>query len=241
MRNVNASVLSASDNASTNGSQIDAGQLVASSFHAYFGDARAAGTFKLQASNTPGNVQSNTVAANWVDIPNQSATISAGGSALLTIANMAYRWIRAVYTTTANFKQVQTVATVADVAGSLNSTYFLVSSINAITHLQKNFYVWYDDGAGVDPAVPGKTGVQVVYADDDSANTIATLTRAALNALTNDFVVTGATNQVIITLLSAGPVTVAADGTAATGFGFTNTNPGITPTTINVNMNALSA
>jgi len=103
MRYVNANILSAADNASQNGSAIDANQLISASFMAYFGDAGANGTLKIQASNDPYNAKYNYpegsfTPTNWVDIPNASASISSGGSAIITITGMCYRWIRAVYT-----------------------------------------------------------------------------------------------------------------------------------------------
>ncbi len=117
MKYINKNVLSASDRASTNGAQIDADQLYASSFHAYFGDATAAGAFKLQASNdlAPTHYTANTnfTVTNWTDIPTKTATIAAGSSALITLAQGAsYRWLRAVYTNTAS--GVQTVSTISD-------------------------------------------------------------------------------------------------------------------------------
>lgn len=105
MRNVNCTVLSAAATASANGVQIDTNQLVSISFHAVFGDAAGAGTIKLQASNdiaTSRNMVAidGFVVTNWVDIPNQSATIVAGAPALLTIGELPYRWMRVVFTRT---------------------------------------------------------------------------------------------------------------------------------------------
>ncbi len=102
MRQVNVNILSDVDTGSANGSQIDSNQLVSGSFHAYFGDASANGTFKIQASNDVAPIQYSSpttfIATNWTDIPNASTSITSGSSALLTIPNMSYRWIRAVYT-----------------------------------------------------------------------------------------------------------------------------------------------
>jgi len=100
MRHANFQALSGVDTGSVNGIQIDSNQLVMASFQAVFGDTSAVGTFKLQASNDICNdqYQPNTfIVTNWTDIPNQSASISAGGTALLTIDYCVYRWIRAVY------------------------------------------------------------------------------------------------------------------------------------------------
>lgn len=101
MKFTNCTVLSAPDNASANGIQIEASQLYAASFHAHFGDNTAAGTIKLQASNDLCEVfylPSTFTVTNWVDIPNQSATITSGASALLTLTTCTYRWLRVVYT-----------------------------------------------------------------------------------------------------------------------------------------------
>ncbi len=102
MKNVNATILSAVDTSSQNGSQIDSNQLVSASFQAVFGDASANGTVKIQASNDVAPIQysssSTFVVTNWVDIPSATASITSGASGLITIANMSYRWIRAVYT-----------------------------------------------------------------------------------------------------------------------------------------------
>lgn len=240
MRNNNCQILSGADNQNTIGTAIDASQLYAASFHAFFGDAEAAGTFKIQASNDPREIlPAGEGPQNWVDVPTQTATIASGAPALLTIPQMVYRWIRALYTTTATgaqtispiadigVKQHQTVTTVADIAGSLNSKYFLLSSVNKISKAQKNFYMWFDDGGGVDPAIAGRTAIHITYSDGDSANTLATSMRTALNALTNDFVATGSNAAVIITDVAFGPVTVAADGAAPTGFTFGSVTLGV--------------
>lgn len=243
MRKTNPTVLSAADNQTTSGAAIDTNQIFGASFHMYFGDTNAAGTLKIQASNDIDNaqyLQGTFTPSKWVDIPNQSASITSGSAALLTLSNMAYRWVRPVYTTTAagvqiitaiadtGVKQIQTIDTVADVAGSLNNTYFLISSVNLVSKAQKNFYVWFDNGTGVDPAVPGKTGVQVTYSDNDTADTIAGNARTALGGLTNDFTITGATNHIIAADKAYGRVTAAADSAVPTGFTFTDTTPGVT-------------
>src|SRR5579859_1322918 len=101
MRKVNSTVLSAVDTASQNGSQIDSNQLISASFQVVFGDATAAGTLKIQASNDICNDQyqpATFTVTNWTDIPNATATIASGASALITIYQLSYRWLRAVYT-----------------------------------------------------------------------------------------------------------------------------------------------
>jgi hypothetical protein len=234
MKNFNKNVLSALDSSNTNGSQIDFGQVVSASFHAYFGDTNAAGTFKLQASNdvcTTNNLPNFTV-TNWVDIPTQTASVASGASALLTLANNAYKWVRAIYTTTA--AGVQTIAVTADTAGSLSGKYFLISGggTSGIS-----YYVWLDNGSGVDPAVPGLTGIQVTYSNNDSAATIGAAIATALAAVhsSNDFTTSG-TTTVTVTNKVAGPFVRASAGTS----GFTVTTTAGGTSTINVNMNILS-
>lgn len=105
MRNFTGLALDGLGSASKNGIQFDSGQWVSASFHFYAADSGSEGTLKLQASNDTGAQKAGYAApldaftvTNWVDIPNQSAAITTGSSALLTIPNMTYRWIRCVWT-----------------------------------------------------------------------------------------------------------------------------------------------
>jgi len=103
MRNVNCTILSATDTTSHNGAAVDSNQLVSASFQAVFGDASAAGTVLIQASNDEYNARYNFPSGtftptNWTAVPNATATVTGGASALITIAQMCYRWIRVVYT-----------------------------------------------------------------------------------------------------------------------------------------------
>lgn len=103
MRRVNVNVLSAIDTASANGSQIDANQLIQASFQSIFGDATAAGTIKIQMSNDIANCTAQPgdfVVTNWSDIPGATATVVTGVVAPISLANMAFRWIRVVFTRT---------------------------------------------------------------------------------------------------------------------------------------------
>lgn len=101
MRNLNCQILSGADTGSVNGTAVDANQLISASFQIIFGDATATGTFKLQASNDiPGTYYEPTpfVPTNWTDIPSATTAIALGASALISLATMNYRWVRAVYT-----------------------------------------------------------------------------------------------------------------------------------------------
>lgn len=110
----------------------------------------------------------------------------------------------------------------ADSAGSLNSTYFTFNTAGDLY----GYYVWYNiNSAGVDPAPAGLTGIQVTGATNATAATLATATRAAIIASTAApyVAITGATTHVIITNISPGLATAAANGTASPGFTYSAT------------------
>ncbi len=106
MRNVCATILSASDVGSTNGAKVDANQLVSASFQVLISDASFAGSVKIQASNDPitsGSNRANFTPTNWSDIPSAAITVTAGpvySAQMIVIANMCFSWVRAVVTET---------------------------------------------------------------------------------------------------------------------------------------------
>lgn len=235
MRLNNCQVLNGSNSQTVNGTQIDSNQLEIMSFHMVQGDATAAGIFKIQASNDIAQVGPTPfTVTNWVDIPNATSTITAGIlQALITLPQVAYRFVRAVYTPTA--AGVQTIMPVADVAGSLNSKYFLLQD-EASSNL---YYVWINvDSGGVDPMVAGRTGVPIAITAGDTAATIGGLMATAIAALNGgaSFSTSG-TTTVTVTNLVAGPFVPATD--VNTGFAFAVTAGG--HTTVIVNIDALGA
>lgn len=242
MRQFNKKIINSTADTTQNSALIDTRQTIQCSAIATFADATAAGVFKLQGSNDEYkdgyNIPLKDFSPTWTDIPNQSNNVSAGVASVLYLNVNTFAFLRAVFTPSASVqtitpvadtgaKEVSTVTTVADVAGSLNSKYFLVSSINLVTKAAKNFYVWLSNGTGIDPLVPGRTAVPVVYTDNDSANTLGGLIRAALGALTNDFTITGANATVGITNKAAGVVSDTVDGAAPTGFNFVTNTQGV--------------
>lgn len=67
------------------------------------------------------------------------------------------------------------VTAVADVASSLQNLYFEISDATV------DYYVWFNvGGAGVDPAVAGKTGIEVTFVADSSAATIVAAIKTAV-------------------------------------------------------------
>lgn len=115
----------------------------------------------------------------------------------------------------AGLPEITSVTTVADVAGSLNSKYWLLARALDTT----KYYIWYNiNGAGVDPAVAGRTGIMVAAATAASAITIATATKSALDGISGAWT-TGRVNAVLtITDQATGHATDAANGGASPGF-----------------------
>lgn len=93
-----------SDASNATSSKIDTGQWLSASFQASFGaDGAAAGTLKVQASNDPcpyGNQAKNFTPTNWTDVSGATATVTAGGSVLIPLTTVNYRWLRLVWTPT---------------------------------------------------------------------------------------------------------------------------------------------
>lgn len=101
------------------------------------------------------------------------------------------------------------ISTVADAAGSLGGTYFLISTPT------EQFYVWFDTGGSVDPLIIGSTGIPVVIALDSTAGDIALAVMSALDATTVFTTSVGATPEEIYILPTvAGPVTNPDPGTS---------------------------
>jgi hypothetical protein len=109
MRYVNpvTPVLSAAISGTTpiNGGKIDTNQLIQMSFQYYSTDATSAGTVKVQMSNDATPMGSYNAAdftpTHWSDIPSATGAVVAGVGAPILLSNMAYRWVRVVFTPSA--------------------------------------------------------------------------------------------------------------------------------------------
>lgn len=195
MKSNNFQILSGSDNQSITGSAIDGSQLISLSAQASFGDAQAAGTFKLQASNDilrQGYNPSNFTPTNWVDIPNQSANITSGTSSLLTVSQMAYRWVRAVWTMTGT--GVQTIVPLS--AGAFETITVAIPATAAAT--QGDYFVLYNEaGQGlafwfsIDGDTTAPTGATYLSAVTKVMVSISTGDSAIVNAAA---IITGGAN-----------------------------------------------
>lgn len=73
-----------------------------------------------------------------------------------------------------NSYEVTDIVTLPDVADNLSGKHFLISEVGT------DYYVWYDTGASVDPAVVGATPVQVSIDINDPADVVAFKTALAI-------------------------------------------------------------
>ncbi len=207
-----APIISSSDRVS---SVIDARQLVNYSVQINAGTGACAGVMQMQVTNTPCTSTFNNYVTDcnptWVNlgVPITFAQAAVASSQLLPKTDNSYVALRAKFTSTPG--AVTTITAVPDVSGNLNNTYFFYSSTTTA------YYVWFDDGSGVDPALSGKTGIHITYTDNDTANTLAGLMRTAM-AVTG-VVITGSTSHVIAT-----GATASDSSGAPTNFSFTPTS-----------------
>lgn len=102
--------------------------------------------------------------------------------------------------------QITQVRTYADVAGSLNSKYFYLYSANDDT----TYYVWFNNGTGIDPAPGGASPIEVSYLSNDAASVVAVKTAIAINN-NSDFAAEAHADSILITCVTHGASTNASD------------------------------
>jgi hypothetical protein len=74
--------------------------------------------------------------------------------------------------------EISNVIPEADISGSLNNKYWLLSSPTT------DYYIWYNvNSSGTDPAIAGKTGIEVAVATDDLGSSVALATKLAIDAV----------------------------------------------------------
>lgn len=152
-------------------------------------------------------------------------TISQDSALQYQLKQISAPYIRVIIAS--NFTESGIITTVADVAGSLNNTYFLLGVPQDDTTLP--YYVWFNvSGGGVDPAVPGATGIEVMIATNDTADDVATALGAAINAVVDVTLVL--TNNVAFDQFEHGTGYVMDSDAAPTGFIFTYTSTDMTAT-----------
>lgn len=124
-------------------------------------------------------------------------------------------------------QQVTRIATVADVAGSLNNTYLNIYSSGDAVH----YVPWFNvDSGGTDPMLPGTTSIEIDISSGDSATVVAAALSSGLSG-TFDFSSSSLAN--VVTAINAtsgqpayGASTPASDGAVPTNFAITTPIPG---------------
>lgn len=138
----------------------------------------------------------------------------------ITVSGLSTYNVTEAEITVSSTAQVADVAAIADSSGSLDGTYFLLDAAEG----GDSYYVWIDvDNAGNDPAISGRTGVEVDISANDTANTVASAVQSAIDALA-DFSASVTTDTVTITWEEAGIAVDPSDGD--TGFSFSVTTQG---------------
>jgi hypothetical protein len=122
--------------------------------------------------------------------------------------------ISAEISDTGGVAEVTSITCVADIAGSLNDTYFFLNSPTTA------YYVWFDVAAGgTDPLIPGRTAIPVALGSGDVDTAVALATASAIDGIGDFNVPVPSTADIVVTNASVGSVVDAADSTAApTGF-----------------------
>lgn len=116
--------------------------------------------------------------------------------------------------------EISSVVCIADVSGSLAGKYFLIGAGDS----GANYYVWFKvSGVGVDPAISGRTGIEVDFSTNATATTVGAAIAAVLDPMA-DFVSSSSSGTVTITNALGGLTTSGAAGTS--GFAFTVTTKG---------------
>jgi hypothetical protein len=175
-----------------------------------------AGDLQMEVSNDhslnpDGSVRN---AGNWEVVPNMDVQVTAGVPAqvVMNATQLASAFVRLRYLN--EHVQDALITTVADVAGSLNDTYFLLSASGV------DYYVWFNvDSGGTDPALPGRTGVEVAIVEDDTADDVAAALEPAVEAIPG-IASSVSTDEVTLTWADNDNAAQLEDGAVPTGFTF---------------------
>lgn len=120
-------------------------------------------------------------------------------------------------------QEVTTVTVNTNIVVSANpGTYFLLNSANN----EKEFYVWYKQlgSSTTDPAVTGRTGIQVDLPSGFTQAQVASYTRDKLNQYIDYFSATATSTTTVVTNIDEGPCDNASAGTST--FTFVETTSG---------------
>jgi hypothetical protein len=124
---------------------------------------------------------------NFVEIDRITYNGSHYGSELMDMpvpSGLAY--LRVQYHST--YVNVLNVTAVANTSNLLRSKYFLIDNAPSVVNdVFVSYYVWFKSaGSGVDPALPGRTGIEVDISNNDTADAVATAIQDAINGTAAD-------------------------------------------------------
>jgi uncharacterized protein (DUF697 family) len=110
----------------------------------------------------------------------------------------------------------RTWTTVANTANALEDTYL---DLNVIGYdfAEDLYYVWFDGGTGTDPAISGKTGIEVTVSSGDSAAAVAAAIKTAIDTADVPCFVSVSGDVVTIENQVQGAITAETDS-GSTGF-----------------------
>lgn len=100
MRTENITILTGNSAGDLTGSVKNSDQIINLSVQVVSSAGTVAGVLKLQASNDAPNtsLRSEFTPTNYVDIPNATVTISAGGAGMIRLSDCSFGYIRAIWT-----------------------------------------------------------------------------------------------------------------------------------------------
>lgn len=204
---------------SLNSEPIPVGQGFSGSFQILLNSASMipSGTGTLQFSNDPENP------THWSDVPGTTLSINnADITSYITekldlsceFLRVSYagigRQLITVHADSSGLPQITYIGVLGPVTPDWNDTYFYINSAGD----DNEYYVWLNvDSMGTDPMIPGKTGVEIVLADEEEYDLVILALSNALVALNSglDFSCSSEGPTLIVTNVSNG-VTTNADG-----------------------------
>lgn len=116
----------------------------------------------------------------------------------LTISNGTITTTYKFVTGLQEFTQL-TCGAASSVVNTGVSNYFTLNSANNTAE----YYVWFQRGTSVDPAIVNKTGIRVVLENSDTANIVATKVKNAVSNVLDSFIANGFNSVVTATALAS--------------------------------------
>jgi hypothetical protein len=109
-----------------------------------------------------------------------------------------------------------------DIAGSLLGKYWLINSAEDAV----NYYIWYNDGTAIDPALTGFVGLEIPINTNDPASIVCLATKRIMQGCLQFNIETNGNDVLLLENVTNGFTTPSVD--VNTGFGVTTTCTGIT-------------